>query len=249
MTPERTADASRGPADLTPLPARSTVLSLVLGAHPTPLTPAYLARAGQHFGIAPATVRVAVARAVGDGDLRRTDAGYVLGERLVRRQARQDEAVREADRPWDGSWEAAVVVASGRPGPERAALRETLRAHRMAELREGVWIRPANLERPTVADPALQTFRATPDQDPVALAARLWDLDAWTAEAQRLRQLLAATTDPAPRLAVAAAVVRHLGADPLLPPSLRPASWPAADLRRVYRAYQRELSELATSGS
>ncbi len=69
--------------ELAPLSARSTILSLMLGAHPNPLTPADLARAGQFFGIAPATVRVAATRAVGDGDLRRTEAGYRLGERLL----------------------------------------------------------------------------------------------------------------------------------------------------------------------
>ncbi|MFE6645933.1 PaaX domain-containing protein, C- domain protein [Nocardioides sp. NPDC057772] len=231
--------------ELAPLSARSALLSLMLGAHPAPLTPADLARAGQLLGIAPATVRVALTRAVNDGDLRRTGDGYRLGERLVQRQAHQDEAVRVADKPWDGSWEMAVVVTSGRPGPERAVLRDALKAHRLAELREGVWTRPANLQRPRFSDPVLRDFTATPDQDPVELAASLWDLAGWTREAEHLLDRLAVTLDPALRLATAAAIVRHLSDDPLLPRELRPSGWPAAALRDAYGAYQRELSELA----
>ncbi|OIJ28530.1 PaaX protein [Nocardioides luteus] len=231
--------------ELAPLSARSAILSLMLGAHPTPLTPADLARAGQFFGIAPATVRVALTRAVSDGDLRRTDDGYRLGERLIQRQAHQDEAVHTADKPWDGSWEMAVVVAGGRPGTERAVLRDALKAHRLAELREGVWTRPANLRRPRFSDPVLQTFTAVPDQDPAELAASLWDLTGWTRAAEHLLERLASTTQPALRLATAAAIVRHLSDDPLLPVELRPADWPAAALRETYSAYQRELSELA----
>jgi phenylacetic acid degradation operon negative regulatory protein len=231
--------------DLAPLSARSAILSLMLGAHPAPLTAADLARAGQFFGIAPATVRVAATRAVSDGDLRRTDAGYRLGERLVQRQVHQDEAVRMADKPWDGSWEMAIVVAAGRPGPERAVLRDALKAHRLAELREGVWTRPANLQRPRFSDPVLQDFTATPEQDPAELAASLWDLAGWARDAEHLLERLASTPEPALRLATAAAIVRHLSADPLLPVEIRPTDWPASALRETYSAYQRELSELA----
>ncbi|GGR46498.1 phenylacetic acid degradation operon negative regulatory protein [Nocardioides luteus] len=232
--------------DLAPLSARSAILSLLLGAHPSPLTPADLARAGQLLDIAPATVRVAAARAVADGDLSRAEDGYRLGERLIQRQAHQDEAVHTADKAWDGSWEMTVVVAAGRPGPERAVLRDALKSHRLAELREGVWTRPANLRRPRFSDPVLQTFTATPEQDPGELAASLWDLAGWTREAEHLLERLDSTTQPALRLATAAAIVRHIDADPLLPPDLRPSRWPAAELRETYDAYQRELSDLVT---
>ena len=231
--------------DLAPLSARSAVLSLMLGAHPAPLTSADLTRAGHFLGIAPATGRVALTRAVGDGDLRRTDDGYRLGERLIRRQEHQDEAVRSADGPWDGSWEMAVVVTAGRPGPERAVLRDALKAHRLAELREGVWTRPANLRRTRFSDPVIQTFTARPDEDPAGLAASLWDLAGWARDAEHLLERLASTHEPALRLATAAAIVRHIDADPLLPAELRPDGWPAATLRETYAAYQRELSELA----
>lgn len=53
------------------------------------------------------------------------------------------------------------------------------------------------------------------------------------------------TTEPAPRLAVAAHVVRHLTADPLLPRALLPRDWPGTALREAYAAYQDELRSLA----
>jgi phenylacetic acid degradation operon negative regulatory protein len=231
---------------VTTLPARSVVLSLLLGAHPDPMSPAMLTRAGVHFGIPAATVRVALTRAVAAGDLVRVDGDYALGERLVRRQHRQDEAARDAEKAWDGTWEMAVVVVTGRPGPARAALRDLLTEHRLAELREGVWTRPANLSRPQgyAAEPVLRTFSSVP-ADSVSLAGSLWDLDSWAAEGRRLLAELEGARSPAPRLAAAAVLVRHLASDPLLPPPLLPADWPGGDLRAGYAAYQAELRDLA----
>jgi len=230
------------------LSARSVALSLLLGSHPDRMSPGALTRAGDHFGIPATTMRVALTRAVATGDLVRVEGDYVLGERLVRRQRRQDEAVDDAETPWDGTWEMAIVVVGGRSGADRAALRELLSAYRLGELREGVWTRPANLRRPQgyAGDPVLRTFASTPD-DPTGLAASLWDLEGWADEGRGLLRLLSDTGEPAPRLAAAAALVRHLTTDPLLPPTLLPADWPAAELRRAYAAYQAELRDLALS--
>jgi phenylacetic acid degradation operon negative regulatory protein len=237
-------------ADLKPLPARSVVLSLLLGSHPDRMSPAQLTRAGEHFGIPASTLRVALTRAVAARDLRREGSDYVLGERLVARQRRQDEGVEDAETPWDGEWEMAVVVVAGRPGAERAALRDQLSAHRLAELREGVWTRPANLRRAPAyaADPVLSVFRAQPEEDAARLATRLWDLEAWAGNGEVLLRLLESTKDSAQRLAVAAHVVRHLTADPLLPSELLPAGWPGPRLREAYAAYQGELRDLAITG-
>ncbi|GAB4008726.1 PaaX family transcriptional regulator C-terminal domain-containing protein [Nocardioides ultimimeridianus] len=220
-------------------------LSLMLGSHPDRMSPAALTRAGEHFGIPAATMRVALTRAVAAGDLVRVEGDYVLGERLVRRQRRQDEAVDDAETPWDGTWEMAVVVVAGRSGGDRAALRELLSAYRLGELREGVWTRPANLRRPRgyAEEPVLRTFGSTPD-DPAALVAALWDLPGWARDGRRLLRALERTRRPAPRLAAAAALVRHLTTDPLLPPALLPADWPAGELRAGYAAYQQELRGL-----
>ena len=191
-----------GVADLKLLPARSVVLSLLLGSHPDRMSPAQLTRAGEHFGIPAATLRVALTRAVAAGDLRRVDGDYVLGERLVVRQRRQDEGVEDAETAWDGTWEMAVVVVTGRSGSERAALREALSGARLAELREGVWTRPANLRRTAAygADPVLASFRARPDGEPAQLARELWDLRGWAGAGRALLDRLTRTTEPAPRL-------------------------------------------------
>lgn len=236
--------------DLTPLPARSVALSLLLGSHPDRMSPAELTRRGEHLGVPTPTMRVALTRAVAAGDLRRVDGDYALGERLAARQRRQDEGVADAETDWDGQWEMAVVVVSGRSGPDRAALRDHLAELRLAELREGVWTRPANLRRglDRDGDPGtlgvLDTFRAVPDADPADLAARLWDLAGWAASGEAMVDRLAATTDPALRLAAAARIVRHLAADPLLPAALLPPDWPGDRLRTAYAAYQRELRDL-----
>lgn len=234
--------------DLAPLSARSVMLSLLLGSHPDRMSAAELVRAGEHFGVPPATTRVALTRAVAAGDLQRADGDYVLGARLAARQRRQDEAVLDAETSWDGTWEMAVVVVAGRTGAERAALRDRLASYRMAELREGVWTRPANLRRAReyAAEVVLSTFTATPDEDPATLARQLWDLGDWAAQGRSLLARLEATPEPAARLAVAAHVVRHLATDPLLPSALLPADWPAASMRTAYAAYQDELRSLWT---
>ena len=243
--------------DIAPLSARSVMLSLLLGSHPDRMSAAELVQAGEHFGVPAATTRVALTRAVAAGDLRRAGpatgsgqaANYELGDRLAARQRRQDEAALDAEQPWAGDWELAVVVVAGRPGAERAALRERLASYRLAELREGVWTRPANLRRPRAYadDAVLSTFTVTPDGDPTALAAELWDLRGWAATGRALLELLAETTDPAPRLAAAAQLVRHLAGDPLLPASLLPRDWPATAMRAAYASYQAELRTLAFS--
>jgi len=227
----------------TPLPARSAVLSLLLGAHPARMPAADLVRAGAYLGIAESTVRVALTRAVAAGDLVRADGGYALGERLVERQRRQDESVRNASAPWDGRWDQVVVVGAGRAAADRAALRSMLAQAHLAELREGVWMRPANrVDSLALHDPAVARFTVGPVDRPAALAAELWDLDAWAKQGRELLAELAATNEPAMRLSVAADLVRHLVDDPLLPADLLPADWPGDRLRSTYADYQDELA-------
>ncbi|OLZ71989.1 PaaX domain-containing protein, C- domain protein [Streptomyces sp. IMTB 2501] len=231
-------------AGLRPLSARSVVLSLLLGAHPAQLPVKDLVRLVEPFGVGGSTLRAALSRMVAAGDLRRTDAVYRLSDRLLARQRRQDEALRPVTRAWGGDWEMVVITATGRGPAERAELRARLTALRLAELREGVWLRPANLDRalPDTLDSVALTCSARPDEPPHDLVARLWPLDAWAATARMLLARTSAARDPADRLTAYAAAVRHLLTDPVLPPGLVPADWPGDALRTAYAGFQRELA-------
>lgn len=227
-----------------PLSARSVVLSLLLGSHPPELPVSAIIDAGELFEIAEPTLRVALTRMVANGDLERTDGTYRLSARLLDRQRRQDTAL-EAARDWDGTWEMVVVTSTGRSAADRAGLRNHLGELRLAELREGTWLRPANLGRALPKWPAdlICTFTTTPNEDPAELANRLWDLVAWNRTGAELVRDIADAHTPAERLTVAAAVVRHLRTDPALPTELLPADWIAPQLQASYAAYQRELIE------
>ncbi|MFE0819787.1 PaaX family transcriptional regulator C-terminal domain-containing protein [Streptomyces sp. NPDC058847] len=232
---------SDGPA-LRPLSARSVVLSLLLGAHPPELPARELVRLVEGFGVGGSTARAALSRMAAAGDLRRTDTGYRLSERLLERQRRQDEAVRPRTRTWEGDWEMVVVTATGRGAAERADLRARLTALRLAELREGVWLRPANLCRtlPAELDRVAERHASRPARPARDLAADLWPLDAWSTTARALLDRVGRARRPADRLTAFAAVVRHLLADPVLPPELLPSDWPGTALREAYAQYQRE---------
>ncbi|MGW7404975.1 PaaX family transcriptional regulator C-terminal domain-containing protein [Streptomyces sp. NPDC054833] len=233
-----------GEADLRPLSARSVVLSLLLGTHPPELPVKDLVRLVEPFGVGGSTLRAALSRMVAVGDLRRTDAVYGLSDRLLARQRRQDEALHPRTRAWEGDWEMVVITATGRGPAERAELRARLTALRLAELREGVWLRPANLVRslPDDLERVAQSYGARPDASAHELAARLWPLDAWADTARALLAHVAESHRPADLLTAFAAVVRHLLTDPVLPPGLLPADWPGEALRTAYADYQRELA-------
>jgi phenylacetic acid degradation operon negative regulatory protein len=229
---------------LRPLTARSTVLSVLLGIDPPELPVRDLVRIVEPFGVAAATARVALSRMVAGGDLVTAGGTYRIGPRLAERKARQDDAVRAATVPWHGDWEVVVITAVGRDPADRAALRLRLVALHLAELREGVWMRPANLRRTWPPDPdgLLRRFVARPDDDPHALTAQLWDLHSWAATASTLLGLLCSAGDPQLRFTAAAASVRHLLTDPRLPAELQPDGWPGGTLRAAYVGYQRETS-------
>jgi phenylacetic acid degradation operon negative regulatory protein len=227
----------------TNLSARSAVLSALLGSHPPRLPARHLVRIGALFGIAEGTVRVALSRMVAAGDLVQDGGGYTLSERLIERQARQDESRDPHTRPWDGTWEVAVVTAERRAPPDRAAFRHTMSALRMAELREGTWMRPANLVRewPEIVTAQCTLIDGRPHGDPTPL---LWDLEGWASEARRLERALDRADGLAEGFLVSAAVLRHLLADPLLPPELLPAGWPGAELRARYDGFDRHYMEV-----
>ena len=229
-------------ATLSRMTARSVVLSVLLGAHPASATASELLRLTADFDLKEPTVRVALTRMVGAGDLVRSADGYRLSDRLLARQRRQDDAIDPHTRPWDGSWRTVVVTSVGGDARTRAALRTALQDRRFGELREGVWMRPANLDidtDPEVSD-RVRTLTAR-DDAPAQLAALLWDLPAWARSGHALLDELASAPDIPGRFVAAAGIVRHLLTDPVLPDELLPADWPGAALRRAYHDFAAEL--------
>ncbi|MFC5289729.1 PaaX family transcriptional regulator C-terminal domain-containing protein [Actinokineospora guangxiensis] len=226
-----------------PVSARSALLSMLLGAHPPTMTARALVAAVGLVGVAESAARAALSRMVAAGDLDRADGRYTLSPRLLARQRRQDAAVDPETCPWSGAWEAAVITTTGRDAADRAALRADLSALRLAELREGVWLRPANLAR-RWPDLPVTRLTARPADHPATLAATLWDLDAWSTHARTLLKAAATTDEPA-RFAAVAMSVRHLMTDPVLPAELLPPHWPGPALRANYAEYRAWLKSLA----
>lgn len=224
------------------LTARSVVLSVLLGAHPAWATAAELIRLTDDFGINDNALRVALTRMVAAGDLIRSADGYRLSDRLLARQQRQDEALAPRLDAWDGTWTTLVITVVGVDAKTRAGLRKTLHDSRFAELREGVWLRPANLD--VALTEQLQgrvRILRSRDGEPAGLAGLLWDLPAWSATGHRLLDEMAGAETVPQRFVVAAAMVRHLLTDPLLPAELLPRDWPGERLRTAYRGFADEL--------
>jgi phenylacetic acid degradation operon negative regulatory protein len=224
--------------------ARSVVLSVLLGAHPAWATASELIRLTADFGIKETTLRVALTRMVGAGDLIRSADGYRLSDRLLARQRRQDEAIRPRTRPWRGDWLVLIITSVGTDARTRAAQRASMYRKRFGELREGVWMRPDNLDldlEPDVAD-RVRVLKAR-DDAPEQLAEQLWDLPEWATAGHRLLDEMAEARDIPGRFVVAAAIVRHLLTDPMLPAELLPDDWPGARLRTVYHHFGTELLE------
>lgn len=271
--PTAGAAKARAPADgpWTPdeepaLTARSVVASTLLGAHPPRLPTGLLVRSCALFAISDGTARVAISRMVAAGELEPDEGGYALAGPLRARQARQDLSRGATTRPWtaegDG-WRMAIVVAEGRTATDRSELRRATRTLRLAELREGVWLRPDNLpprtqpEAAAVVASQATTLRAHPEGDPAALAASLWDLTGWAARGRRLLAALEATRpalDRSERSAVpgafvlSAAVLRHLQSDPLLPAALLADDWPGTALRSGHRDWNAAFLALWVDG-
>jgi len=225
-----------------PLTARSVLASTLLGAEPPELPVSHLVAVAGLFGVNPNRARVALSRMVASGEAT-TDGGgrYRLAGHLLARQRRQ--AISRAGRTgrWAGHWHVVVLTAVGDTAEVRAQRRRALEAARLGELRQGVWLRPDNLavelDHPLEGD--TERFVARPSADGAVLARRLWDLDEWAARSRELLTEMAGrpTTGPgdlAPGFVLSATVLRHLQADPLLPPSLLAGDWPGDELRRAY---------------
>jgi phenylacetic acid degradation operon negative regulatory protein len=257
---------------LRPLSARSVVASVLLGTHPPRLSAAALVELCGRFGITGGTTRVALSRMVAAGELAAEDGHYhLIGEVLLSRQRAQDDALDPPAGPWSGDWSMAVVVSPGRAAAERIELRRAFADARFAQWREGVWLRPDNLDRREPLQPGgrgvsprqgrreplqnapVRWLATHPDDDPAVLAGELWDLAGWSARGEALLaagpeepgDLVAAEPEWAAAVfAAAAATLRHLRTDPLLPDTLVPSGWPADRLRTRYTRYLAAIQRL-----
>ncbi len=121
-----------------------------------------------------------------------------------------------------------------------------LQDSRFGELRVGVWLRPDNLRLDLGAEirSCVRVLHSY-DDAPAELARQLWDLPGWADAAGRLLDEMAVISKVADipgRFVVAAAMVRHLLADPVLPGELLPDGWPGDRLRACYNEFAAELA-------
>jgi phenylacetic acid degradation operon negative regulatory protein len=237
-----------------PLSARSVLATALLGADQPHLTVGELVEMASLFGISDGAARTCLWRMASHGELTSDDGIYTLAGRLLERRRRVDEASRIGDSalsPWDGTWESAVVSLERRAAADRLALRRAAMALHLAELREGVWLRPDNLDRnrlPTlraVLDQQCVHFHGAATDIPAETVRSLFNLDDWAVDARRLTVAMrdeldieaVGADDFAYQFALSITVVRHLELDPLLPAELIPRQWPGHDLRSTYRRF------------
>jgi phenylacetic acid degradation operon negative regulatory protein len=234
------------------LSARSVLATALLGAPQPHLTAGELVAMASLFGISDGAARTCLWRMVSNGELTSEDGTYALAGGLLERRQRVDEASRAATtRPWDGTWELAVVSLERRSAADRLALRKAATALHLAELREGIWIRPDNLDPdrlPTlraVLDRQCVHFHNAATDIPAETVRSLFNLDDWAADADRFTVALQNEVDAeavgaedfAYWFALSVAVVRHLQLDPLLPAEVIGTDWPGHELRSAYRRF------------
>jgi phenylacetic acid degradation operon negative regulatory protein len=239
-----------------PLSARSVLASALLGADHARLTVAELVAIASQFGISDGAARTCLWRMVTNGELTADEGRYVLAGHLLERRHRVDEASRIDDAAttgWDGTWELAIVSLERRSAADRLELRKAAMALHLAELREGVWIRPDNLDPqrfPTsraVLDQQCTHFHGAATDIAADKLRSLFSLDEWTDDARALIDAMDTQLNLSKRedsteiftyeFALSIAVVRHLQLDPLLPVELIPDHWPGRALRTTYRRF------------
>ncbi|MFE2111464.1 PaaX family transcriptional regulator C-terminal domain-containing protein [Kitasatospora sp. NPDC059463] len=233
--------------------------------------------AGELYGVAgelgmtDQQVRLCIKRMAADGLLVQEGRGRraVLRETDRARRSAEPEAgfvrhmyAQDAGlAPWDGRWHLVAFAVPEAARTARDALREALVRLGGAALQGGLYVSANAWEALVEAEAAhlgvrdcvtLLTstdLRIAGEEDPPALARRLWPLDDLAAGHRRLAALAAArlarltAPDPADaparieRLAIAvelaAEFTRATADDPLLPPELLPRPWPGAEARAL----------------
>jgi phenylacetic acid degradation operon negative regulatory protein len=237
-----------------PLSARSVLATALLGADQPHLTVGELVAVASLFGISDGAARTCLWRMVSNGELTSEDGTYALAGSLLERRQRVDDASRlddAAGSPWDGTWELAVVSLERRSAADRLALRKAATALHLAELREGIWIRPDNLDPDrlpgwrAVLDRQCVHFHDAATDIPAETVRSLFSLDDWAADARKLIRAVrdevdaeaVDTEDFAYWFGLSVAVVRHLQLDPMLPAEFIGEDWPGPELRSAYRRF------------
>jgi phenylacetic acid degradation operon negative regulatory protein len=236
------------------LSARSVLATALLGADEPHLTVGELVGVAALFGISDGAARTCLWRMVSHGELTGDEGSYALAGRLLERRQRVDEASRIDDAArWDGTWELAIVSVERRSAADRLELRKSATALHLAELREGVWIRPDNLDPQrlpasrAVLDRQCTHFHGAATDITAHRMRSLFALAGWAADAQALIDAMdsaldagrgdASTESFTYEFALSIAVVRHLQLDPLLPDELVEDRWPGKTLRSTYRRF------------
>ncbi|MDP7723290.1 PaaX family transcriptional regulator C-terminal domain-containing protein [Mycobacterium sp. TY814] len=237
-----------------PLSARSVLASALLGSDGAQLPVANLVALASLFGISDGAARTCLWRMVSNGELSADDGTYALAGRLADRRQRVDEAYRIDDAAeWDGTWELAIVSVERRTAADRLDLRKAAMALHLADFREGVWIRPDNLDPQrlsasrAVLDRQCTHFHGAATSITAEKMRSLFALDGWADDARVLIDAMEADLTGDARddsaesftyqFALSIAVVRHLQLDPLLPAELVEDHWPGNALRGTYRRF------------
>ncbi|ULP42642.1 PaaX family transcriptional regulator C-terminal domain-containing protein [Mycobacterium lentiflavum] len=238
------------------LSTRSVLATALLGAVQPRLAVAELVAVASLFGISAGAARTCLWRMVTDGELSADGGSYALAGRLLERRRRVDEASRIDDTTlsgWDGTWELAIVSLDRRSAADRLELRKAATELHLAELREGVWIRPENLDPQrlpasrAILDQQCTHFHNAKTDFPPDKVRAVFALDGWTDDATVLIEAMDVALKSRPGqdltesltydFALSIAVVRHLQRDPLLPLALLPKPWPGRALRTTYRRF------------
>lgn len=138
-----------------PVTPRSIALWFLSTADPEPLRAGTLIERAAIFGIDPAAVRVALGRLTRDELARQVDRGvYAIGPgaAAVHAKARSWARVEQTIRPWQGRWVVVQTDHLGRTDRSRLQARErALRLTGFAVASSGLWVRPDNLRRDSLA--------------------------------------------------------------------------------------------------
>ena len=228
-----------------PVTPRSIALWFLSTADPEPLRAGTLIDRAAIFGIDAPAVRVALGRLMRDGLARQVERGvYAIGPEAaaVHAKARSWATVEQTVRPWRGQWLVAQTDHLGRTDRSRLQARErALRLTGFSVAPSGLWVRPDNLRRDSLALATglralgldagallLTGCSAQPAEDaafralwPVAefeAAYRYW-LDEMHAS---MKRIAAAAVPDAARESylLGQSVLRAINSDPLLPAEL-----------------------------